>query len=162
MVFLSDKQYLYLAFFVIGIIFFYIMHNILLLRSDSCIAEPFETIKSTTWSRKPVENVLGGLIEHSESMIGLLHLDNHAKSAKEGEPEGGIYQQILEELEDSLEIAQLGMLLNTAVKMTDDKNKSKDKSTFIQTAGSTAVMMKHLKESIKDSLEFVKSDRWTN
>jgi len=105
---------------------------------------------------------LGGLIEHSESMIGLLHLDNHAKSAKEGEPEGGIYQQILEELEDSLEIAQLGMLLNTAVKMTDDKNKSKDKSTFIQTAGSTAVMMKHLKESIKDSLEFVKSDRWTN
>ena len=43
-------------------------------------------------------------------MIGLLHLDNHAKSAKEGEPEGGIYQQILEELEGSIGYLTAGKL----------------------------------------------------
>ena len=58
MVFLSDKQYLYLAFFVIGIIFFYIMHNILLLRSEnSCALEPFTAVKTLKNNRSDLEPI---------------------------------------------------------------------------------------------------------
>ena len=73
------------------------------------------------------------------------------KAGKGDQPAGGIYQQILEELDDALELGELASILSFANGTMNDSEAIK--------LGDRLNKFKTIRKACKESVEFIQSDR---
>ena len=95
---------------------------------------------------------LSTLVDISKTLTSELEIATYGKKAPNtDQPSGGIYQQILEELEDSMELAQLASILS----FSSGKMKYEDAKKL----GEKIEKFKMIRSACKESVEFVQSDR---
>ena len=149
---IPEKYYNYLACIGLGVVLFFILDKILAV-DHSTVKEPFKNsaggIKSESSTK---EAALSKLVDISKDLTSKLQMDEYGKKAPNtGQPPGGIYQQILEELEDALELGQLASILSFANgTMSDDET--------IQ-LGNRIEKFRTIRDACKESVEFIQSDR---
>ena len=114
--------------------------------------EPFkDSAKNYTKTRTSLTEVKDKLQLVSKNITNKLDVDEYGTKYGNNEPDGGIYQEILDELEDALELGQLATLLSYA------KGEMGDKETNM--LGEKLRNYDQIRKSCRESVEFVISDR---
>ncbi len=149
---IPEKYYNYLACIGLGLVLFFILDKILAV-DHSSVKEPFESsgkgVKQATATK---EEALKKLVDISKDLTNKLDIDVYGKKAPNtDQPAGGIYQQILEELEDALELGQLASILSFTNGAMNDSETIK--------LSDRLEAMRRIKYECKKSVEFIKSDR---
>jgi hypothetical protein len=152
---IPEKYYNYLACIGLGVALLFTMNRILQIKDDkitSTVREPFKNAaKDYTKTRSGLTSVKEKLVLVSRNIGDKLDVDEFGIKYGEKEPEGGVYQEILNELEDALELAQLATLLSFS------KGEMGDEETKL--LGEKLRNYEQIRKSCKESAEFVLSDR---
>jgi len=149
---IPEKYYNYLACIGLGLVLFFILDKILAV-DHSSVKEPFKSsgkgVKQATASK---EEALKKLVDISKDLTNKLDIDVYGKKAPNtDQPAGGIYQQILEELDDALELGELASILSFANGTMNDPEAIK--------LGDRLNKFKTIRKACKESVEFIQSDR---
>ena len=149
---IPEKYYNYLACIGLGLVLFVILDKILAI-DHSSVKEPFkDSAKKIKAESKTKEEALTKLVDISKDLTGKLEIDVYGKkAANTDQPAGGIYQQILEELEDALELGQLASLLSFANGTMSDPETIK--------LGERIEKYRVIREACKESVGFIQSER---
>ena len=149
---IPEKYYNYLACIGLGVVLFFILDKILAV-DHSTVREPFkDSDKNLKEDSSSKEAALSKLVDISKKLTKKLEMDVYGKKAPNtDQPPGGIYQQILEEVEDALELGQLASILSFA----DGEMKSTDAIKL----GDRIEKFRIIREACKESVEFIQSDR---
>tara|TARA_Y100000817_G_scaffold314805_1_gene315238 strand:+ start:2872 stop:3330 length:459 start_codon:yes stop_codon:yes gene_type:complete len=149
---IPEKYYNYLACIGLGLVLFFILDKILAV-DHSTVREPFkDSAKNLKEDSSSKEAALSKLVDISKKLTKKLEMDVYGKKAPNtDQPPGGIYQQILEEVEDALELGQLASILSFA----DGEMKSADAIKL----GDRIEKFRTIREACKESVEFIQSDR---
>jgi len=149
---IPEKYYNYLACIGLGLVLFFILDKILAV-DHSSVKEPFKNsakgVKQATASK---EEALAKLVDISKDLTNKLDMDVYGKKAPNtDQPKGGIYQQILEELEDALELGQVASILSFANGTMSDAETIK--------LGNRIEKYRTIREACKESVGFIQSER---
>ena len=149
---IPEKYYNYLACIGLGLVLFVILDKILAI-DHSTVKEPFKgSAGGISKESSSKEAALSKLVDISLDLTGKLDLDVYGKKAPNtDQPPGGIYQQILEEVEDALELGQLASILSFANGTMSDSETIK--------LGDRIEKFRTIREACKESVGFIQSDR---
>ena len=152
---IPEKYYNYLACIGLGAALLFVMNRILQIKDNDLspsALEPFKnSAKGFTKTRSDLTKAKENLVSISKNIADKLDIDEFGLKYGENEPEGGVYQELLNELEDALELGQLATLLSYS------RGKMGDEETNI--LGEKLRNYDQIRKSCRESVEFVLSDR---